>query len=84
MTSIQYIGLGHTVPMLTKASVNTGSDGVTECLEPAAAWEITIDSPEARPCKVHYLNVCVVLSLLANKEKEEGTWFYLMRRQDPL
>lgn len=63
--TVQYMALGHTVPMLTKASVNTGSDGVTVCLEPAAAWEITIDRPEMRPCKVHYLYVCVVLSLLA-------------------
>lgn len=64
MTSVQCMGSGLSVPTLTKASVNTGSDGVTVCLEPAAAWELTIDSPETGPCKVHYLYVCVVLSPL--------------------
>lgn len=60
--------------MLTKASVSTGSDGVTVCLEPAAAWEITIDSSERqRPCKVHYLYVCVVLSCSQIMRRREGT-----------
>lgn len=81
MTSV---GLGHPVPMLTKASVNKGSESVTVCLEPAATWEITIDSPETRPCKVHYLYVCVVLIPTGNSEKKEGTPVYLMRRRDPL
>ncbi len=60
--------------MLTKVSVNTGSDSVTVCLEPAAAREITTDSPETRPCKIHYVYVCVVLSLSAimRRRKELG------------
>ena len=84
MKDVQYLGLGHAVPMLTKASVNKGSDGVTVCLEPAATWEITIDSPETRPRKVHYLCVCVVFIPAGNNEKEEGSGVYLMRRRDPL
>lgn len=83
MTSVQYIGLGHTVPMLTNASVNTSSDSVTVCLEPAAAWEKTIDRPETRPCTLHYLYVCVVLSLLAIMRTKKELRF-LMRRWDPL
>ena len=52
MTSVHLMVLGHFVPtLLTKAGVNTGSDGVTVCLEPAAAGEITIDSPETRPVR---------------------------------
>lgn len=65
MTRVHYIGLDHDVPMLTNASVNKGSDSASVCLEPAVTWEITIDSPETQPCKVHYLYVCVVLSALA-------------------
>lgn len=84
MISAQYIGLGHTVPMQTKVSVNTGSDSVTVCLEPAAAWEITIDSPEKRPCKIHYVYVCVVLALLAIMRRRKEPVFFLMRRRDPL
>ena len=74
MKSVPFKDLSPTVPMLTKASVNKGSDSVTLCLEPAATWEITIDSPETRPHKVHYLYVCVVLIPAGNNEKkEEGT-----------
>lgn len=68
------MGLGQTVPMLTKGNIKTGSDSVTVCLEPAVAWETTIHSPETRPCRVHYLYVCVVLALLAimRSRKELG------------
>lgn len=73
--NVQHMCLCHTVPILTKASVNTGSDRVTVCLEPAATGEITIDSPETWPCKVRYLHVCVVLSLPAIMRRRKNSGF---------
>lgn len=76
MTNVQYMGLGHAVPMLTKAS------GLRRCQCVSGTSSRLGDNNWALKDSLSACLCC--FSPPGNNVREEGTQVYLMRRRDPL